>query len=104
MRKTGITINDDQRRRLDMLAASQGFGSGEEFGLHLLARALLQCPEVNPDSALTMQLDLVVETRGYSDRKEAVEHFIERGLRAYEEPASDPAELEARLRGLGYID
>jgi hypothetical protein len=104
MRKPRMIINDDQRRRLELLAASRGFGSGEELGRHLLERSLLQCPEVNPHSALGLQLDLLVETRGYSSRDEAVEHLIERGLRAYEEPASDPAELEARLRGLGYID
>jgi hypothetical protein len=104
MKKPRITINDEQRRRLELLAASRGFGSAEELGHHLVERSLLQYPEVNPHSALTLQLDLVVETRGYSDRDEAVEHLIERGLRAYEEPASDPAELEARLRGLGYID
>lgn len=91
----------------DRLAATgerHGFDSAQKFGEHLVDRRLEQYDIPASAKKLDAQLDYLVEEHGYSDREEVVMHLLERGLRAYEEPADSPEDLEARLRGLGYIE
>ena len=57
-----------------------------------------------PPGELAMRLAHAVESQGYASEDELIEHLLLRGLRAYEEPASSPEQLAARLRGLGYIE
>jgi hypothetical protein len=54
--------------------------------------------------AVEEQLGWLVSERGYASRDEAIEHLLERGLRAYEQPIGDRQKMIERLRGLGYID
>lgn len=89
--------------RLQDVAKKHGFGSDKELMEHFVLRGLkvYGAPE-NDD--FPAQLEHVVEEQGYSSADELIEHLLLRGLRAYEEAEDDPAKLEERLRGLGYID
>lgn len=91
------------KSRLRDVAKKHGFDSDKAVLAHFIERGL-QVYKAPADKPLAEQLDHVVDEQGYSSREEVVEHLILRGLRAYEEAESDPAKLEARLRGLGYID
>lgn len=99
-----VKIPRDFKSRLAEAGKKHDFSSAQEFADHLVGRALPQYGVPDDITKLKKQLDWVVEEHGYSDRKELIVHLLERGLRAYEEPAEDPAALENRLRGLGYIE
>ncbi|MEM9491393.1 MAG: hypothetical protein AAGC55_19765 [Myxococcota bacterium] len=91
------------RDRLRAVAKNHDFGSDKALVEHFVGRGLkvYGAPE---DLDLKAQLEHVVDDQGYSSVDELIEHLLLRGLRAYEEAEDDPAKLEARLRGLGYID
>ena len=99
-----LKIPKSYRARLDATGPKHGFATAEAFAQHLIERGLRQYSLPDEGAALEKKLAHVVEELGYSSNDELLEHLLERGLRAYEEPESDPAKLEARLRGLGYID
>lgn len=90
------------RARLREVAKNHGFDSEKAVTEHFITRGLKVYGA--PQGELGDQLEYVVDEQGYSSVDELVEHLLLRGLRAYEEAADDPAALEARLRGLGYID
>ena len=119
MNKIKLKVPPAYRPRLQTVAAKQaGAPSLEAFALHLIDRGLRVYEGAASPSAgsaavadaggaaaaLGDRLIAVADEQGYSGLDELVEHLLERGLRAYEEPASDPEKLAARLRGLGYID
>lgn len=90
------------RDRLRAVGKNHDLGPEKTVVDHFVTRGLKAYGA--PESAkLADQLDHVVDEQGYSSREELIEHLLLRGLRAYEE-AADPQVLEARLRGLGYID
>mgnify|MGYP001038766260 CR=1 FL=1 len=91
------------RGRLKDVAQNHDFGSDKDVMEHFIMRGLKVYGASESDD-LDAQLDHVVEEQGYSGVDELVEHLLLRGLRAYEEAEDDPAKLEERLRGLGYID
>lgn len=98
-----VKIPKEYKDRLKAAAAKHNFASGDAFADHLIEKGLKHYG-ADPNAKLSAQLEQVVEDNGYSSTEELIEHLLERGLRAYEEPADDPAALEARLRGLGYIE
>lgn len=89
--------------RLRDVAKKHGFGSDKDLAEHFVVRGLkvYGAPE---EQDLEAQMEHVVDDQGYSSADELIEHLLLRGLRAYEEAEEDPAKLEERLRGLGYID
>jgi metal-responsive CopG/Arc/MetJ family transcriptional regulator len=89
--------------RLKEVAKNHDFKDADDVIDHFISKGL-KVYEAPQDEPLKKQFDHVVEEQGYSSRDELIEHLLLRGLRAYEEEAEDPAALEARLRGLGYID
>lgn len=91
------------QHRLKEVAKNHDFGDADKLTDHFITRGL-KVYEAPEDQPLKAQLDHVVEEQGYSGRDELIEHLLLRGLRAYEESSASPEELEARLRGLGYID
>lgn len=91
------------KKRLKKVAKDHDFKSDGHVVEHFVERGLAVY-DAPRDSDLAARLDHVVDEQGYSSREELIEHLLLRGLRAYEEEAADPAALEARLRGLGYID
>lgn len=98
-------IPKHMKPRLDGLAKPSGFKSGVEFAEHLVVRGVRAHEGVDPDAPLDDQLEALCDQMGYSSVGEAVEHLLERGLSAYaNEDGLDQKALEARLRGLGYID
>lgn len=97
-------IPGDLEARLAKQAETHGYDSGQAFAEHLVDSRLAQYEVPDSITKFKKQLDYVVEEHGYSDRDEVIEHLLERGLRAYEEPAESREDLEARLRGLGYIE
>lgn len=106
--KKKLEIPKHMRVRLDAVAGrhdlARGFKGADDFGLHLVEVGLGQFGQEDTSSKLNARLDTVVDDRGYASRGELIEHLLERGLRAYEEPAESREKLEARLRGLGYIE
>jgi hypothetical protein len=100
--RSKVKIPKSLKARLKDVAANHKFDSAEALAEHFLDRGLKVYEA--PDGELADRIEHVVEEQGYSSAEELVEHLLLRGLRAYEEPAEDPAALEARLRGLGYID
>jgi hypothetical protein len=100
--KEKVKIPRSLKARLKDAADKHKFESAEALAQHFVDRGLKVYQA--PDGALDERLAKVVEEQGYSSEEELIEHLLLRGLRAYEEPADDPAALEARLRGLGYID
>jgi hypothetical protein len=99
-----LKLSKDHRTRLASIATQHGFPSAEAFGAHLVERGLRAYGAADDTVPFPDRLAEVVEAQGYSSDEELVEHLVERGLEAYETPETDPAKLEARLRGLGYID
>jgi hypothetical protein len=97
-----LKLPREYRPRLDTAAKKHGFTSGEAFANHLIDKGLATYEAEGATQAA--KLAFVTDANGYSSEAELVEHLLERGLRAYEDPADDPAKLEARLRGLGYIE
>jgi hypothetical protein len=97
-----VKIPKDLKGRLKDVAKKHNFASAEALAEHFVDRGL-KVYEAK-DGSLSDRLSKVVEEQGYSSEEELIEHLLLRGLRAYEEAAEDPKALEARLRGLGYID
>ena len=98
-----FTIPKEFKDRLKKMAALHGFASGDVFGSHLVEKGLAAYGETDL-SSLDPAMTRVVDRQGYSSNEELIEHLLERGLKAYEDPVDDPAQLEERLRGLGYIE
>ncbi|MCG5055757.1 MAG: hypothetical protein KA712_22595 [Myxococcales bacterium] len=90
------------KTRIADVAQKHDLGTPETAADHFITRGLKAYEA--PAGSVKQQLAYLVDEQGYSSIDEAVEHLLVRGLRAYEESASSPEELEARLRGLGYID
>lgn len=90
------------KSRLAEVASKHNLGTAETAADHFITRGLKAYEA--PEGSVGAQLEYLVDEQGYSSVDEAVEHLLVRGLRAYEESAATPEELEARLRGLGYID
>lgn len=91
--------------RLAAVAAAHDFGSTQAVIDHFVERGLrVYEGDDGGDGKLKKRLAAVVDDQGYSSIDELIEHLLLRGLRAYEETADDPEALQARLRGLGYID
>jgi hypothetical protein len=91
--------------RLAAVAGAHDFASTQAVVDHFVERGLrVYEGEAGGDGKLKKRLNNVVDEQGYSSVDELVEHLLLRGLRAYEETDDDPAALQARLRGLGYID
>lgn len=88
--------------RLRAVGKKHDLGSEKAVVDHFITRGL-RAYGASADDDLATQFDNIVDDQGYSSRDELIEHLLLRGLRAYEE-AADPEALEARLRGLGYID
>jgi metal-responsive CopG/Arc/MetJ family transcriptional regulator len=91
------------KSRLEDVAKKHDFDSAKAVLDHFIMRGL-KVYNAPQDLDLAEQLEHVVDEQGYSSRDELIEHLLLRGLRAYEEAETDPSKLEARLRGLGYID
>lgn len=89
--------------RLRDVAKKHNFDSADAVVDHFITRGLKHYG-APADAALGDQLEQVVDDQGYSSVDELVEHLLLRGLNAYEEAEDDPAKMEARLRGLGYIE
>ncbi len=102
MAKLKVKIPKSLKKRIKEVSKKHDIGTVDEVVKHFINRGLkvYGAPE---DASLEDRMDHVVDDQGYSSVEELVEHLLLRGLRAYEE-ADDPAALEARLRGLGYID
>jgi hypothetical protein len=101
----------DFRERLKAAAERHGYGSAEELCATLLRRGLKDHlepgappgdPPGDPED-LGDRLAAVAARRGYASREELIEHLLEQGLRPLESP-EDTGEVEARLKGLGYIE
>lgn len=92
--------------RLAAVAEKHDFDSAKALVDHFIERGLRVYEGDGHDAGVKLKkrLERVVDDQGYSSIDELVEHLLLRGLRAYEEGEDDPAKLEARLRGLGYID
>jgi hypothetical protein len=90
------------KARLRAVAEKHDFGTEQALVDHFVDRGLKVYGA--PDGKIKDRLGHVVDEQGYSSLDELIEHLLLRGLRAYEEAEDDPAKLEARLRGLGYID
>ena len=99
-----LNIPGDLVPRLTDVGKEHGFGNAQKFAMHLVERRLDQYDIPESTKKLNAKLDYLVEEHGYADREEVVTHLLERGLKAYEEPAASREDLEARLRGLGYIE
>ena len=97
-----IKIPAALKDRLADVASKHDLGTADEAATHFVERGMKSYDV--PDGKLKKQLAYLVDEQGYSSADEAIEHLLIRGLRAYEEPAASQEELEARLRGLGYID
>lgn len=111
MAKFKIKPPKSLKSRLRAVAKAHDFASEKAVTAHFIERGLQAYgadpdpdPAPDPEDDLAARLDQVVDEQGYSSRAELIEHLLLRGLRAYEEHAEDPEALQARLRGLGYID
>jgi hypothetical protein len=102
MNDQSVKIPRDLRGRLKEVAAKHSLGSAQDAANHFVATGLDRYG--TPAGQLAIRLAHAVEAQGYSSEEELIEHLLTRGLRAYEEPASSPEALAARLRGLGYIE
>tara|TARA_B100000579_G_C22610921_1_gene747212 strand:+ start:512 stop:820 length:309 start_codon:yes stop_codon:yes gene_type:complete len=99
-----VKVPKGQKDRLKRIASLHNQGSVDNFALHLVEVGLTHHGEDDKSVKLKARLNNVVDEMGYSSREELIEHLIERGLRAYEDPADSREKLEERLRGLGYIE
>lgn len=92
------------KSRLKTVAKKHGYKNADRLAHSLTRRGLKSLGvEVNP-KRLYAQVEEEAEGRGYSSPEELIEHLVEKGLTAYEVPDDDPAKVEERLRGLGYIE
>ncbi len=103
MAKFKIKPPKELRGRLRDVAKKHDFASDKALCEHFIVRGL-KVYGAPQDAEMGDQVEHVVEEQGYSSSEELIEHLLLRGLRAYEEAETDPAKLEERLRGLGYID
>jgi hypothetical protein len=103
MAKLKVKIPKALKKRIKEVSKNHDIGSVDDVVEHFIVRGLkvYGAPE---DASFDDQMEHVVDDQGYSSVEELVEHLLLRGLRAYEETDEDPAALQARLRGLGYID
>lgn len=92
------------RGRIAEVARRHGFASARAAADHFVLRGLRAYGAGEPETRFAEAVHEVVEAQGYATGDELIEHLLLRGLLAYEEAAADPAQLEERLRGLGYID
>ncbi|MFN3201913.1 MAG: hypothetical protein ACE366_26140 [Bradymonadia bacterium] len=99
-----VKIPSHLKDRLATVARDHQFKGADDFAMHLIDKGLVQLGDPDPQAKLKDRLEAVVDLKGYADREELVEHLLDRGLRAYSEPAESREKLEARLRGLGYIE
>jgi hypothetical protein len=99
-----LEIPKHMKSRLDEVGRAHAFTSGAAFAEHLVERGLLRYAFSNASDPLDAKLEQVASELGYSSSEEVIEHLLERGLLAYTAAEPDRAKLEARLRGLGYID
>ena len=99
-----IKVPKGQKDRLKRVATEHKQGSVDDFALHLVEVGLTHHGMDDKSMKMKLRLQNVVDDMGYSSTDELVEHLIERGLRAYEDPADSREKLEERLRGLGYIE
>jgi len=99
-----VKIPKGQKDRLKRISTEHNRGSIDDFALHLVEVGLTHHGEDDNSVKLKSRLQNVVDDMGYSSSDELIEHLIERGLRAYEDPADSREKLEERLRGLGYIE
>jgi hypothetical protein len=95
------TIPKGLRPRLLDVATKHAFDSADALADHLIVRGL--SASGIGEGSVRKRIERLVDEYGYSSFEEAVEHLLIRGLRAYEDLSATPEELEARLRGLGYI-
>jgi hypothetical protein len=102
MSKEDVKVPRDLRGRIQAVATKHGLGPPAEVAKHFVTRGLDRYNA--PAGPLGERVAHALESQGYSSEDELIEHLLLRGLRAYEEATSNPAELAARLRGLGYID
>lgn len=97
-----VKVPKSLKPRMKAVAKKHEFASVDALTDHFIDRGLKVYEA--PEGELSERIEHVVEEQGYSSAEELVEHLLLRGLRAYEEVEDDPAAMEARLRGLGYID
>ena len=97
-----VKIPKALKKRLKVVAKNHKFDSADAVAWHFVDKGLKVYKA--PEGSLNDRISFVVDDQGYSSEEEVVEHLLLRGLTAYEEVDEDPAALEARLRGLGYID
>lgn len=102
MGKFRLKIPKSLKPRLKAVGKKHGLGSVDAVVDHFIDKGLKAYGAA--DGQLGDRIESVVDEQGYSSGQELVEHLLLRGLRAYEEPADDREKLEARLRGLGYIE
>ena len=98
-----IKLPKKYKGRMKDVGKAHDLGSADDVFEHFIGRGLKKYGAPD-DLDRAAQMEHVVDEQGYSSVDELVEHLVLRGLTAYEEAADDPAALEARLRGLGYID
>ncbi|HET6612367.1 MAG TPA: hypothetical protein VFG83_10270 [Kofleriaceae bacterium] len=104
MSKLKIKVPKDLRPRLKDVGRAHNLGSMDDVVDHFITRGLKQYDVATDGVDVGKAIDQVVDDQGYSSAAELIEHLLLRGLSAYEQKDEDPAALEARLRGLGYID
>lgn len=92
------------KARLKKAAKQHGYKNADGLAHSLTRRGLKSMGIKVEPKRLAEQVDEVAEEKGYSSSAELVEHLVEKGLYAYEAPDTDPAKVEKRLRGLGYIE
>lgn len=104
MSKLKVKVPKSLKGRLKDVAKAHKFDSMDAVVDHFITRGLKQYDVADPGDNIAKVLEDVVDDQGYSSADELIEHLLLRGLSAYEQKDEDPAALEARLRGLGYID
>jgi hypothetical protein len=102
MARAKLKIPRSLKPRLRDVASKHEFDSIDALAFHFVDRGLRTYGAEEGD--LGARIERVTDEQGYSSSTELVEHLLIRGLRAYEKAEDDPARLEERLRGLGYIE
>jgi hypothetical protein len=104
MSKTKIKPPRSLKGRLKAVGKNHNLGSLDQVVDHFVIRGLKHYGVDIESEDIGEGMERIVDDQGYSGRDELVEHLLLRGLHAYEQAEQDPAKLEERLRGLGYID
>lgn len=102
MGKYKLKVPRSLKGRLKDVAKTHDFPSMDAVVDHFIDKGLKAYGAA--DGELGQRIESVVDDQGYSSGDELIEHLLMRGLRAYEQPEDDPEKLQARLRGLGYIE